>query len=163
MGCLHPTYTCALAPCCYPTPTPLCAAPLYMQRPSAVQNSGLTRNPVTGKVSRMNMMLNTRYIKIDRHFGRCTVKGCATRRVIDGKPYVGEGTSAVPIFYGGFNGPQLIAAGLFCTEHNKHLTWTQLQARTNPEKTCNGVCMGAVGGSCDCSCGGENHGKNHIG
>ena len=29
-------------------------------------------------------------------------------------------------------------------------------------KECGGVCMGAVGSSCDCKCGGENHGKNHA-
>jgi len=30
------------------------------------------------------------------------------------------------------------------------------------EKTCNGICMGATGPSCSCSCGGENHGGNHV-
>lgn len=30
------------------------------------------------------------------------------------------------------------------------------------EKVCNGVCMGAQGPSCSCSCGGENHGANHT-
>lgn len=29
------------------------------------------------------------------------------------------------------------------------------------EVVCNGKCMGATGDSCDCSCGGENHGANH--
>jgi hypothetical protein len=35
----------------------------------------------------------------------------------------------------------------------------QLQARRNLEP-CNGVCMGARGPRCDCSCGGENHGAS---
>jgi hypothetical protein len=30
------------------------------------------------------------------------------------------------------------------------------------EKVCNGICMGATGPSCSCSCGGENHGANHA-
>jgi hypothetical protein len=30
------------------------------------------------------------------------------------------------------------------------------------EKACNGVCMGATGPSCSCSCGGENHGRAHL-
>ena len=30
------------------------------------------------------------------------------------------------------------------------------------ERACNGICMGATGPSCSCSCGGENHGKNHV-
>lgn len=29
------------------------------------------------------------------------------------------------------------------------------------DKDCNGVCMGAQGPSCSCSCGGENHGAHH--
>lgn len=28
------------------------------------------------------------------------------------------------------------------------------------ERACNGVCMGATGPSCSCSCGGENHGSS---
>lgn len=100
--------------------------------------------------------------KLDRRFGKCPVSGCKTRHVFDGEPYIGEGWDAVSIIYGGSNGPQLVAAGLFCTEHNKHLQWTQLQGRVNPDKECNGVCMAATGPSCDCACGGENHGRNHI-
>lgn len=30
------------------------------------------------------------------------------------------------------------------------------------KKECNAVCMGAVGPSCDCSCGGDNHGGGHF-
>ncbi|AYR00085.1 hypothetical protein PBI_NEBKISS_153 [Mycobacterium phage Nebkiss] len=107
----------------------------------------------------MSTALKPRKVKIDRYFGKCPVKGCKTRKVVDGKPYIDED---VPIFYGGYNGKQLIAAGLFCNEHSAHLKWDQLQGRTNPDKECNGVCMAAIGPSCDCSCGGENHGKNHI-
>ena len=29
-------------------------------------------------------------------------------------------------------------------------------------KECNAVCMGAVGPSCDCKCGGENHSSSHA-
>lgn len=29
-------------------------------------------------------------------------------------------------------------------------------------KVCNGVCMGATGPSCSCSCGGENHGAARV-
>lgn len=102
--------------------------------------------------------MRTAAVKIERRFGKCPTKGCKTRRVVDGPPFVG----GVPIFYGGYNGDALIAAGLFCSEHAKHLTWDQLQGRVNPDKECNAICLGAIGGSCDCRCGGENHGKNHI-
>lgn len=97
-------------------------------------------------------------VKIDRRFGKCPVAGCKTRRVIDGAPYV----DGISIFYAGNNGAELAAAGLFCTDHSTHLKWTQLVGRTNPEKECNGICMAATGPSCDCACGGENHGANHI-
>lgn len=101
-------------------------------------------------------------VKLDRRFGRCIVKGCKTRRVVDGSPYIGKGWESTPIFYNGGNSAQLIAAGLWCAEHNRHLDWNQLKGRVNLDKECNGVCMAAIGPSCDCSCGGENHGKNHV-
>jgi hypothetical protein len=31
----------------------------------------------------------------------------------------------------------------------------------NPDKACNARCMGATGPSCECACGGANHGGNH--
>jgi hypothetical protein len=96
--------------------------------------------------------------KLDRRFGRCTVKGCKTRRVVDGSTVAG-----VLIYYRGGNEAELATIGAWCTEHNRHLDWTQLVGRVKPERECNGVCMGAVGPSCDCACGGENHGKNHVG
>jgi hypothetical protein len=30
------------------------------------------------------------------------------------------------------------------------------------ERACNGICMGATGPSCSCSCGGENHGAARV-
>jgi len=98
-------------------------------------------------------------VKLNRYFGKCTVKGCKTRKVWEGDPYLPNGHV---IHYNGHNLKALREAGLWCGEHNRWLTWTQLQGRVNPEKECNGVCMAAVGPSCDCSCGGKNHGKNHV-
>ena len=37
-----------------------------------------------------------------------------------------------------------------------------MNVRIVAEKTCNGICMGATGPSCSCSCGGENHGSHHA-
>jgi hypothetical protein len=96
-------------------------------------------------------------MKLERRFGRCPVKGCKYHRVVEGS-YV----NGVLIHYNGINRNDLRSIGAWCEEHNKHLTWNQLKGRTSSGKECNGVCMGAVGPSCDCSCGGENHGKNHI-
>jgi len=40
----------------------------------------------------------------------------------------------------------------------KRLNWKRL-----PEPTkCDGRCMNATGHNCDCQCGGENHGRNHL-
>ncbi len=103
----------------------------------------------------------TRYTRYDRYFGRCPISGCSTRRVVDGA-YVGRGDETVPIHYNGHNAAGLLAAGLNCPVHRKFLKFTALEGRVNDAKECNGVCMAAVGPSCDCSCGGENHGSNHV-
>ena len=95
--------------------------------------------------------------KLERWFGRCRIKGCKYSRVVD-SPYV----DGKIIHYNGINRDELRSIGAWCDDHNTFLTWNQLKGRVNPNKECNGVCMGAVGPSCDCSCGGENHGKNHI-
>lgn len=79
--------------------------------------------------------------KINRYFGKCVIKGCKGRRVTEGS-------------IRGIN---------FCPVHTHiSLDWNQLKGRVNPAKECNGICMGATGPSCDCACGGENHGKNLI-
>ena len=96
-------------------------------------------------------------VKLERRFGKCVVRGCKFRRIVEGWQVDGE-----PIFYRGSNRDQLRAIGCWCEEHNKHLVWNQLSGRVNRDKECNGICMGAVGPSCDCQCGGENHGKNHV-
>jgi hypothetical protein len=96
--------------------------------------------------------------KIDRYFGKCRITGCKTRRVVD-SPYIADGHV---IYYGGHNEKELRAAGLWCDTHNTYLKFDQLKGRYSATKECNGVCMGAVGPSCDCQCGGENHGLNHI-
>ena len=36
-----------------------------------------------------------------------------------------------------------------------------LRGRLVPEKACSPSCQNATGPSCECSCGGENHGLNH--
>lgn len=38
----------------------------------------------------------------------------------------------------------------------------KLEATIVTERVCNGICMGATGPSCSCSCGGENHGANRV-
>ena len=40
--------------------------------------------------------------------------------------------------------------------------WNQLKSRYNSEVACNARCMGASGPSCECSCGGDNHGGGNL-
>lgn len=44
-----------------------------------------------------------------------------------------------------------------------HGSWIvkPVEGRYNPERKCDARCMGAVGPSCECSCGGKNHGMYH--
>lgn len=100
---------------------------------------------------------NMKATKLDRRFGKCRIQGCKTRKVVDG--FAINGT---PIFFDGINRDALIAIGAWCADHDTFLNWNQLKGRVNPDKDCNGVCMAGVGPACDCACGGQNHGKNHI-
>lgn len=84
-----------------------------------------------------------------RYFGRCSIKGCKHRQVT-------EGTA---LGYLGPLGPQ--ATFTPCPNHCVAMDWKPMKVKVT-EKVCNGVCMGAIGPSCDCSCGGENHGRNHL-
>ena len=104
-------------------------------------------------------MLKAKATKIDRYFGKCRIQGCKTRHVTSGAFIAG---SHEVIFYGGHNEKVLRDAGMWCDAHNTWLVFNQLKGRVNRDKECNGVCMAGVGPSCDCACGGENHGKNHI-
>jgi hypothetical protein len=97
--------------------------------------------------------------KIERHFGKCRIQGCKTRRVV-ASPFIDNGREV--IYYGGHNEKPLREAGLWCDEHNTFLKFDQLKGKLNRDKECNAVCMAGVGPSCDCACGGENHGKNHV-
>lgn len=83
-----------------------------------------------------------------RYFGKCRIAGCKTRIVaqINTNDYVRE------------------IARHQCTSHPGELmvTWSPLKGTVNPAKECNGRCMASKGPSCDCACGGENHGSSHA-
>lgn len=88
-----------------------------------------------------------RKVAKNRWFGRCMTDGCKFRRVTE---------SQVNTF------PNADNALAHCDNCHHFLRWSRLFASYSAERECNGVCMGAVGPSCDCSCGGENHGKGHV-
>jgi len=47
-----------------------------------------------------------------------------------------------------------------CSSCFRAMDYGQLKATMRPECPCDGRCTGARGHSCDCSCGGANHGSN---
>jgi hypothetical protein len=83
-----------------------------------------------------------------RYFGKCRVAGCKTRIVaeINRNDYSRE------------------IAQHTCPGHPGTLTvaWSPLKGTVNTEKECTGRCMASKGPSCDCACGGDNHGSNHC-
>lgn len=111
-----------------------------------------------------------------RHFGRCPATGCKTRRVIEvgvtegievhGARQVGysDAQGFIPLAWTNSARQRAASAahGLSCTEHGMPLRFTSLAGTYNAEKECNGRCMGSTGPACDCACGGENHGRNHV-
>ena len=50
-------------------------------------------------------------------------------------------------------------AASLCTPGN-HYSVKAIKGTYRPDVTCDSRCTGAKGASCDCSCGGENHGAN---
>ncbi|QYN17536.1 hypothetical protein [Amycolatopsis sp. DSM 110486] len=120
--------------------------------------------------------------KVLRYFGRCPTKGCKHRRVVEqgSHPQVarvphgfGRGEVLVLMAEAGRDWPlyemgdrdhntAMRAAGLVCPEHDRIVWFVGGRFTFNPERVCNGVCMSASGPSCECSCGGANHGSNHL-
>ncbi|MFI6029471.1 hypothetical protein [Amycolatopsis magusensis] len=114
-----------------------------------------------------------------RYFGRCTVKGCTHRRVIDDttpntKRFT-TGRSDVltvldadgrdwPLYALGDRDHNAVmrVAGFACPTHNTVIDFRGGRFTYNPDKVCDGRCMGATGPACDCSCSGANHGSARI-
>lgn len=77
-----------------------------------------------------------------RMFGKCPVKGCTHRAVIS-QDVINWGSEKR------------------CPEHGRMNKWSYMTAKVNT-KECADRCMASTGPSCSCSCGGENHGVNHL-
>lgn len=115
-----------------------------------------------------------------RYFGRCPVTGCKHRRVIEEtttpllKRYTTPNSDVLTVLdadgrdwplycLGGKDWANAMRrAGFECPEHKRVVTFEGGRFTHNTEKVCNGKCMGATGPACDCSCGGENHGRGHL-
>lgn len=107
-----------------------------------------------------------------RVFWKCTAKGCKQTRVTDlpvsrDCAYIpGEGHTQYRTGDWAFATADIRAAwtalGLVCPDHNALMKGETLNGTYNPDKVCDGRCMSARRSSCDCSCGGANHGGSHI-
>lgn len=91
-------------------------------------------------------MTTTSYNTPVRYFGRCVLPGCKHRDVR--MMSVNEMVVAVN--------------EVRCPTHSLPTKWSALDGKLNLEKACTSRCMASTGPSCSCSCGGENHGTNHL-
>lgn len=48
-----------------------------------------------------------------------------------------------------------------CPGCGENLSGKAIEDRYNPQHPCDARCTGAKGHNCECSCGGENHGRDH--
>jgi hypothetical protein len=104
------------------------------------------------------------------YIGKCRTKGCKTAlRVND---TADSCRSAGSVFAWASEGRDASQPGVAycignygayarCGEHGLY-PLRSLKGRYVAEKGCDARCMGATGPSCDCSCGGANHGANHA-
>ena len=49
-----------------------------------------------------------------------------------------------------------------CEACSKTMTGVSVSGKVNAEKACSARCQSATGPSCECACGGENHGAAHA-
>lgn len=52
-------------------------------------------------------------------------------------------------------------AGSVCAPGN-HYVIRRIKGHYNPDRACDARCTGAKGATCDCSCGGTNHGADQV-
>lgn len=50
---------------------------------------------------------------------------------------------------------------LRCVRHRYEFRWRQVEGRFSEAHKCDARCMNATGPNCECSCGGQNHGRAH--
>lgn len=109
----------------------------------------------------MVLMMTTRF------FGKC--RACKSAVVVESTPRV---LISQAVVLGG--GPQqsfmiqpfeLVAQlpGYFaCRCGGSVKNWQRLQARISDKHVCGAKCLNSKGPSCECSCGGANHGSGHL-
>ena len=107
--------------------------------------------------------------------GKCTAKGCKVRLHVDiamlreswreihhnhayGTQFeVGKSRT----FPAPGHDDRLYSLGLHCVAHRWPIVWRPVNGSYSQVHVCDARCMNATGTNCECSCGGENHGRGH--
>lgn len=91
------------------------------------------------------------------YIGKCRTEGCSHARRVPASEFV-ENTSSAP---GAAWWNRRTSTGYVnCPDHGAYKV-KRLDGRHSPDVPCTEKCVNATGPSCDCSCGGHNHGINH--
>ena len=108
---------------------------------------------------------------------RCTVKTCkkahvttftttTTLRAFNGRPSYSRVVwrDGRPVSYRDrYDLHRIVLSDFACAGCGGHgATFSVVQGSFSESVKCGGKCRGAVGPSCDCQCGGENHGSGHT-
>jgi hypothetical protein len=105
-----------------------------------------------------------------RFFAHCDSKGCGNARPFmaftdtAGAPMIRTENGLENLYNAAYFRPAGIEApmrrrGIWCEGHGP-MRVQPLKATYNPDKACDGRCTSAKRASCDCSCGGANHGSS---
>lgn len=110
-------------------------------------------------------------MKTTRYFGKC--KACRVTRVVDAKqgnayPTPVGGTEIAGVYYMSASFilvPFMLAVqdGYMPCDCGRAMRWERLKATFSAVHECNAKCLSSKGPSCECSCGGKNHGSSHLG
>lgn len=92
------------------------------------------------------------YERVRGHSGYVLQRLDQAGKVIAAGVWVQRSGGGAPTVYGG--DPLGVCSG--CA---RAMTYGTLRATARPEVKCNAICTHARGFTCDCSCGGENHGS----
>jgi hypothetical protein len=116
--------------------------------------------------------MDTPQTKHLHYLGKCRAKGCnAIVRItvpmmaikVREYPFNGhsyERTKWVPSDqYGRYWIPHHL--GMHCVKHHWPIFFTPINGKYSPRHRCDARCLNAMGPNCECSCGGENHGRGH--
>jgi hypothetical protein len=110
-----------------------------------------------------------------RTFWRCETKGCRHKVVkalatLQGKPcLIGweDGPRGIDAHIWAYKQEDVKKSrevhtryGLICPTHNRVMVGRTINAKHNPDVACNARCTNAYGNDCECSCSGENHGRD---